>query len=219
MPRASGRTAPKQAGGLLDTTSLNAFRKDLISFLKLPASFRQRLERLAADPKADRDDVARAYRAMPREVAYLLTYILLLDPDDLSKLKKQLGVQAKDVDDIIGKFYALASHFKGLEDLSEGIVNSWESSDLNVMYDISGEHPSLEFWLFDGAGNRIFYSRSDVADFGLLAERLLRGVADSIKGAKKHGLPINKSCTENVLWAAANIERHCREIRSNLSRK
>ena len=128
MPRANGRIAPKQTGGLLDETSLKTFRSELNSFLELPAPFRQRLERLSAEAKPDREDIVRAYRAMPGAAAHALTYILLLDADDFSKLRKQLGAHAKDLDDIRARFDALARHFKGLDDLSQGNVNCWESS-------------------------------------------------------------------------------------------
>lgn len=117
------------------------------------------------------------------------------------------------------RFDALAPHFMGLDDLSQGVVNSWESFDQNVLYNFSREYPSLEFWLFDGVGNQIFYSRSDMDDFGWLADTLLGGVADSIKQAKEHGLPLSKFCTKSVLDAATSIERHCQKIRGTLSRK
>ena len=61
-------------------------------------------------------------------------------------------------------------------------------------------------------GNEIFYSGSDVDDFGWLTENLLEGVADSIKQAKEHGLPLSKLCIKNVLDATTRIEQHCQEI-------
>jgi hypothetical protein len=219
MPRANGRAAREQTAGLLDETSLKAFRSELISFLGLPAPFRHRLERLSAEVKPDREDIVRAYRAMPIAAAHVLTYVLSLDADDFSKLRKQLGAHAKDLDDIRERFDPLARYFKGLDDLSDGIVNSWESFDLNVLYNFSREYPSLEFWLFDGVGNQIFYSRSDVDDFGWLAESMLGGVADSVKQAKEHGLPLSKLRAKNLLDAATSIEQHCQEIRGTLSRK
>jgi hypothetical protein len=219
MPRAKGPSEPKQTDGLLDETSLKSFRSELICLLKLPAPFRQRLERLAAEARPNLEDILRAYRALPFAAAHVLAYVLSLDADDFSKLRRQLGVHAKDLDNIKEKFDALAPHFKGLDDLSEGIVNSWESFDHNVLYNFSREYPSLEFWLFDSVGNQIFYSRSDVDDFGWLAETLLEGVADSVKQAKEHGLPLSKLCVKNVLDAATSIEQHCREIRGTLSRK
>jgi len=219
MPRANGRIAPKQTGGLLDETSLKRFRSELNSFLEFPAPFRQRLERLAAEAKPAREDIVRAYRAMPIAAAHALTYVLSLDADDFSKLRKQLGARAKDLDDIRQRFDPLARHFKGLDDLFAGIVNSWESRDLNALYNFSREYPSLDFWLFDAVGNQIFYSRSDVDDFGWLAENLLEGVANSIKQAKEHGLPLSKLCIKNVLDAATRIEQHCQKIRGTLSRK
>ena len=219
MPRANERIAPGQTGGLLDETSLKAFRSDLISFLEVPAPFRQRIERLSAEAKPDREAIFRVCRVLPAAAVQLLTYVLSLDAADFLKLRKQLGAHAKDLDDIRGRFDALAPHFKGIDDLSQGIVNSWESSDHNVLYNFSREYPSLEYWLFDGVGNQIFYSRSDVDDFGWLAETLLEGVAESIKQAKKHGLPLSKLCTKNVLDAATKIEQHCQEIRRTLSRK
>jgi hypothetical protein len=156
---------------------------------------------------------------MPIAAAHVLTYVLSLDADDFSKLRKQLGARAKDLDDIRQRFDPLARHFKGLDDLFAGIVNSWESRDLNALYNFSREYPSLDFWLFDAVGNQIFYSRSDVDDFGWLAENLLEGVANSIKQAKEHGLPLSKLCIKNVLDAATRVEQHCEEIRGTLSRK
>jgi hypothetical protein len=219
MAQAHGPTAAKQTGGLLDRTSLKVFRSELTCFLELPGPFRQRLERLAAEAVPDRDEMARAYRAMPVAAARALTFVLSLDADDFSKLRKQVGAQAKELDDIRERFDPLARPFKGLDDLSEGIVNSWETFDLNVMYNFSRKHPSLELWLFDAVGKEIFYSRSDVDDFGSLAETVLGGVADSIEQAKEHGLPLCKFCTENMLDAVTRIEEHCRQIRKNLSRK
>jgi len=219
MPRANGRIAPGQTGGLLDQTSLKTFRSELNSFLELPAPFRQRLERLAAEARPKREDIFRACRALPGAAVHALTYVLLLHADEFSKLRKQLGAHAKDLDDIRARFDALAPHLKGLDDLSQGIVNCWESFDLNVLYNFSRAYPSLEYWLFDGVGNQIFYSRSDVDDFGWLAENLLEGVVDSIKQAKEHGLPLSKLCIKNVLDAATRIEQHCQEIRGTLSRK
>jgi hypothetical protein len=203
----------------LDEASLKRFRSELISFLELPTPFRQRLERLSAEEKPGREDIVRAYRAMPIAAAHVLTYVLSLDADDFSKLRKQLGPHAKDLDDIRARFDPLARHFKGLDDLFDGIVNSWESRDLHVLYNFSRQYPSLEFWLFDAVGNQIFYSRSDADDFGWLAESLLGGVADSIKQAKEHGLPLSKLCIKNVLDAATRIEQHCQKIRGTLSRK
>jgi hypothetical protein len=54
MPRANRRIAQKQTAGLLDETSLKAFRSELTTFLELPTPFRQRLEKLAAQEKPDR---------------------------------------------------------------------------------------------------------------------------------------------------------------------
>jgi hypothetical protein len=219
MVQAHGPTAAKQTGGLLDETSLKAFRLELTSFLELPGPFRHMLGRLAAEAKPDREDIARAYRAMPNAAAHALTFILSLDANDFSKLRKQLGAHAKDLDDIRERFDPLTRRFKGLDDSSDGIANSWDSRHANVFYNFSRQYPSLEFWLFDGVGKEIFYSRSDVDDFGSLAETVLDGVADSIKQAKEHGLPLSKLCTENVLEAVIRIEKHCQQIRKTLSRK
>jgi hypothetical protein len=177
------------------------------------------LERLAAQTKPDRDDIARAYHAIPSAAARALTYILSLDANDFSKLRRQLGAHAKDLDDIRHRFDPLARRFKALDDLSGGIANTWDLSYLNVMYNFNRQYPSLEFWLLDSVGKEIFYSRSDVDDFGSLAETVLDGVANSIKRAKEHGLPVGKLCAERVLDAVGRIEKHCHEIRKALSRK
>jgi hypothetical protein len=219
MPRANGRIAPKHTAGLLDEASLKTFRSELISFLELPAPFRQTLERLAAEPKPSAEDISRAYRALPFTAVHVLAYVISLDANDFSKLRKQLGGHAKDLDDIKARFDALAPRFKDLVDLSDGILNSWESFDHNILYNFTTEYPSLEYWLFDSVGRQIFYSRSDVDDFGWLADTLLEGVADSIRQAKDRGLPLSKFCTKNVLDAATSIERHCQKIRETLSRK
>ncbi|MGO8814318.1 MAG: hypothetical protein ACLQVG_06565 [Terriglobia bacterium] len=219
MPRANGRVAARHIAGLLDETSLKSFRSELASFLGLPAPFRQRLERLAAEPNPNPEDISRAYRALPFGAVHILTYILSLDANDFFNLRKQLGAHARDVDDIKAKFDALAPRFKNLDDLSDGITNSWESFDHNILYNFSREYPSLEYWLFDSVGKQIFYSRSDVDDFGWLADALLEGVSESIKRAKDHGLPLTKLCTKNVLDAATSIEQHCQKIRETLSRK
>jgi hypothetical protein len=219
MAQAQRPTPGKQVGTLFDETSLRGFRSDLSSFLKLPRPFRRMLERLASEEKADQDDIARVYRAMPVAAAHALTFILSLDAADFAKLRKQLGAHVKELDDIKETLDPLARAFKCLDDLSDGIVNSWETFDINVMYNFNRGHPSLELWLFDGVGKQIFYSRSDVSDFGSLAETVLGGVADSIKQAKEHGLPPCEACTENVLEAVARIEKHCRQIRKALSRK
>lgn len=219
MPRGNGRIKPKQSNGLLDETSLKTFRSDFNSFLALPPPFHKRLERLSAEAKPDREEIVRAYRAMPNAAARVLSYILSLDADDFSSLRKQLRAHAKDLDYIRERFDPLARHFMGLDDVSNGFVNLWESSDLNVLYNFSREYPSLEFWLFDGAGNQIFYSRSDADDFGWLSELLLGGVADSVKQAKEHGLPLSKLCTKTLLDAVSGIEHHCQQIKVTLSRK
>jgi hypothetical protein len=219
MPRSNGSISPEQGGGLLDEASLKSFRAELICLLKLAAPFRQRLERLAAQTKPDPGEALRTYRALPVEAAHALSFIVSLDADDFSRLRKQLGEHAKDVDDIRARFDALAPPFNQLDDLFQGIVNSWESVVRNASYSFSRESPSLEFWLFDSVGNQIFYSRSDVDDFAWLAEAVLEDVADSVKQAKQRGLPISKLCTKNVLSAVASIEQHCQRIKASLSRK
>ncbi len=219
MTQAHGPTAPKQTGGLLDESSLKVFRSELTSLLELPGPFRRMLERLADEAKPDQEDIARAYRTMPNAAAHALAYVLSLDATDFSKLRKQLGAHAKDLDDIRVRFDPLARHFKGLDDLSDGIVNSWESYDRNITYDFYRKYPSLELRLFDGLGKEIFYSRSDVDDFGWLSETVLDGVADSIKQAKEHGLPLSKLCTGNVLDVVTRIEKHCQQLRKTLSLK
>lgn len=219
MAQAGRPSTARQRSGLLDENSFRVFSSELTALLELPGPFRRMLERLADAAEPDRDDIARAYRTIPNAAAHALTYILSLDATDFAKLRKQLGAHAKDLDDVRVRFDSLARHLKSLEDLSDGIVNSWESYDRKITYDFYRKYPSFELRLFDGLGREIFYSRSDVDDFSYLSEKVLDGVVDTIKQAKDHGLPLSRLCTGNVLDAVTRIEKHCQQIRKALSQK